>query len=336
MVESEYVSDSMYFQDVRPNALMTNFTLTTPVAFIIYNRPEVTSRVFRAIREARPTRLLIVADGPGADRPDDQKRCAEVRRIVEIVDWPCDVMSNCSDINLGCVTRVSTGITWIFDQVEEAIILEDDCLPAPSFFRYCQELLTRYRHDERVAMIRGDNWPAPAFEQEESYRFSHYPGIWGWASWRRVWKNYDVNISGWSGDLRISWLRSILGTYIMAWYWQRIFDRIKCPTTRSTWDYQLILCCWEQGQYSIIPSVNLISNIGGGEAATHTTEMDNLRLCRPLSTITFPLRHPEIVSRNLDVEIRGDLVLARCEWWLRKVCARFLGKKLVGGYGRTF
>lgn len=313
---------------------MKSYSHTAPVALLVFNRPDTTSRVFAAIREARPPCLLIVADGPRTNHPDDQFLCADVRRIVECVDWPCNVMKNYSEKNLGCVIRLATGITWVFEQVEEAIILEDDCLPDLSFFRYCQELLQMYRHDERIAMIRGDNWPGPASEQKASYRFSHYPSIWGWASWRRVWKNYDVDLTAWSGDLRISWLKSILGTYVMAWYWQRIFDRTKRLSDRTTWDYQFIFSCWQQSKFSIVPETNLVSNIGGGDVATHTTVKDDPRLCRHLAPMTFPLRHPEIVSRNLDDEIRGDFVLARCEWLVRKASARFMRSIMVDGYGR--
>jgi len=313
---------------------MSVFTLTTPVALFVFNRPETTAKVFAAIRKARPAQLLIIADGPRRDHAGDGTLCAESRIIVERVDWPCNVIKNYSEKNLGCVTRLATGITWVFDQVEEAIILEDDCLPDISFFRYCQELLQMYRFDERIAMIRGDNWPDPDSDQKASYRFSHYPSIWGWASWRRVWQNYDVELTAWSGNLRISWLRSILGTYVMAWYWQRIFDSAKRQADRITWDYQFVFSCWRQRQFSIVPTANLVSNIGGGDAATHTTLINDSRLCRNLTTMAFPLRHPKIVSRNLDYEIRGDFLLARCEWWVRKTSARFMRSLIIDGYGR--
>ncbi len=314
---------------------MSAFILTTPVALIVFNRPETTARIFAAVREARPNYLLIVADGPRTDRPDDAALCAEVRRIVEQIDWPCEVLKNYSDINLGCSVRPATGITWVFEQVNEAIILEDDCLPEPSFFRYCQELLEMYRHDERIAVIRGDNWPASVRGVEASYRFSHYPSTWGWASWHRVWKNYDINLSAWSGESQISWLKSILGTYVMAWYWQRIFDRTRRLTDRSWWDYQFVFSCWLQGQFSIVPTNNLVSNIGGGYSATHTTVKDDPRLDRQLTQMTFPLHHPGEVRRDLNDEITGDVTLARYEWWLRKTTARFMKRVMVDDYGKT-
>ncbi len=313
----------------------SNFNLDTPIALLVFNRPETTAKVFAAIRAARPKQLFLVADGPRLDHADDNALCVEVRHIVEQIDWPCEVLKNYSDKNLGCSVRPATGITWVFEQVNEAIILEDDCLPEPSFFRYCQELLQMYRDDERIAVIRGDNWPATAGGQEASYRFSHYPSTWGWATWRRVWINYDIKLSAWSGEPRIPWLKSILGTYTMAWYWQRIFDRTIRLTDCSWWDYQFVFSCWLRGQLSIVPMDNLVSNIGGGFSATHTTVKDDPRLGRQLTPMTFPLHHPETVRRDLNNEISGDITLARCEWWLRKNSARFMGKVMADDYGRT-
>ena len=173
---------------------MLNFQLSTPVAFIIFNRPDTTARVFAEIAKARPPKLLVVGDGPRANRDGEADRVAEARAIIKNVDWPCEVLTNFSTPNLGCKKRVSSGIDWIFEQVEEAIILEDDCLPDPSFFQFCEEMLARYRHDDRIAMISGDNFLFGQVPVPESYYFSRYCHIWGWASWRRAWKDYDVNI----------------------------------------------------------------------------------------------------------------------------------------------
>ena len=131
--------------------------MRTPVAFLIFNRPDATRRVFESIRDAKPPLLLVVADGPRPDRPDDSRACAEARSLIDRVDWNCEVRTNYSDVNLGCGKRVSSGIDWVFQQVEEAIILEDDCVPDPTFFRFCEELLEKYRHDERISEIGGVN-----------------------------------------------------------------------------------------------------------------------------------------------------------------------------------
>jgi hypothetical protein len=155
-----------------------DFQLKTPVAFLVFNRPESTIKVFEEIRRARPPRLLVAADGTRADRPGEAEKCAAVRAIIDTVDWPCEVLKNYSDVNLGCKVRVSSGLDWVFEQVEEAIILEDDCLPHPTFFRFCEELLERYRYDERVGIISGDNFLFGVRRTQDSYYFSRYAHIW--------------------------------------------------------------------------------------------------------------------------------------------------------------
>lgn len=156
---------------------MIDWRLTTPVAFLVFNRPDTTIRVFEEIRRARPPKLLVVADGARADRPGEAEKCAQVRAIVEQVDWECGVLKNYADDNMGCKRRISSGLDWVFANVEEAIILEDDCLPHPSFFRFCEELLRRYRDDERVMMISGDNFQFGKKRTDYSYYFSKYPHI---------------------------------------------------------------------------------------------------------------------------------------------------------------
>jgi hypothetical protein len=136
---------------------MTKFQLKTPVALIIFKRPDTTERVFETIRQAKPPKLLVVADGPRTDQPGEAEKCAATRAIIDRVDWDCEVLKNYSDSNLGCGLRPATGISWVFEQVEEAIVLEDDCVPHPTFFRFCEELLEYYRHDERIMSISGIN-----------------------------------------------------------------------------------------------------------------------------------------------------------------------------------
>ena len=176
---------------------MTNWKLETPVAFLVFNRPHTTDKVFSEIAAANPRKLLIVADGPRPDQPGEAERCVAVRAIVDRVDWDCEVLTNYSDINLGCKARISSGLDWVFDTVEEAIVLEDDCLPHPSFFRFCEELLVKYRDDERIAQIGGVNFQSGRRRTNYSYYFSRYAHIWGWATWRRAWRHYDVALKAW-------------------------------------------------------------------------------------------------------------------------------------------
>jgi hypothetical protein len=275
---------------------MSEFKLTTPVAFIIFNRPDTTERVFAEIAKARPTKLLVVADGPRENRTGEAEACAATRAVVNRVDWDCEVLTNYADCNLGCKRRVSSGIDWVFENVEEAIILEDDCLPDPTFFRFCQEMLERYRGDERVAMISGDNFLFEKKAIPESYYFSRYLHIWGWASWRRAWKDYDVEIAAWPAIRNSGLIENLFHSRGERDYWLKAFDGVFNGRI-DTWDYQWVLSCWLQSRLAIMPEVNLISNIGFGPAATHTT---GASVCADMATraIVFPLRHPQHVYPN--------------------------------------
>ena len=167
--------------------------LKTPVVFLIFRRPDLTARVFEAIRQAQPAKLLIVADG---DRNEEEAiLCQQARAVTEQIDWDCEVLTNFSDTNLGCKRRVSSGLDWAFSQVEEAIILEDDCLPHPDFFHFCSELLTHYKDDTRIWNICGHNFQDAQWRGDGSYYFSRYADPWGWATWQRAWKHYDKDLS---------------------------------------------------------------------------------------------------------------------------------------------
>jgi hypothetical protein len=283
---------------------MGDWALRSPVVFLIFNRPDTTAKVFEAIRKARPQKLLIVADGPRQDRPGEVEKCDATRKIVERIDWDCEALRNYSTTNLGCRTRVASGLDWVFEQVEEAIILEDDCLPHPTFFRYCDELLERYRTDQRVASIRGDNWPGGALD-DYSYRFTIYPSIWGWATWRRVWRNYDVDMKEWPSHRSAPWLRDWIGTGSATKEWQTYFDKTY-RKENNTWDFQFVFAAWCQSQYSIVPAVNLISNIGVGLESTHVMRDDNPRLNRPAEEIAFPLKHPSAIVRYRELDAIGE------------------------------
>jgi len=280
---------------------MPDFQLTTPVAFIIFNRPHTTERVFAEIASARPPKLLVIADGPRENKTGEAATCATTRAIIDRVDWDCEVLTNFSECNLGCKKRVSSGIDWVFEQVEEAIILEDDCLPDPTFFRYCQELLDRYRHDQRVGLISGDNFQFGRTRNNDSYYFSKYVHIWGWATWRDRWvKSYDVSMSTWPRIRDEGWLADMVGNPRETHYWYKIFERLYNGEIDS-WAYQWTFANWLEGRVSIMPSCNLISNIGFDADATHTTgasELENLAR----QPMTFPLKHPIGVVKNTQAD----------------------------------
>jgi hypothetical protein len=275
--------------------------MKTPVAFIIFNRPDTTARVFEAIRQAKPPLLLVIADGARTSKVGETEKCAATRAIIDGVDWECEVRTNYSDMNLGCKRRVSSGINWVFEQVEEAIILEDDCLPHPTFFDYCDELLEKYRDDTRIMSISGDNFQFGRKRTSDSYYFSRYNHIWGWATWRRAWRHYDVNMKLWHTIRDGGWLNDILDNHSVMKVWQKNFQSVYDGKV-DTWDYQWIFACWTQSGLTILPNVNLISNIGFGSEATHTKNSDSKFANLPIEDIFFPLKHPEFIIQNTNAD----------------------------------
>lgn len=276
--------------------------LKTPVALIIFKRPDTTRRVFEAIRQARPTKLFVIADGPRADRPDEAEKCAASRAIIEQVDWHCEVLKNYSETNLGCGSRPATGITWVFEQVEEAIVLEDDCLPHPTFFRFCEELLEKYREDTRIMHISGNNFQFGRSRSNYSYYFSRYPHIWGWATWRRAWEKYDFEMKLLPEFIQRNWLDDILKDERYVQYWKQILKENYQLSKKSTWDYQWTFNCWTQSGLSILPKINLVSNIGFGLDATHTKKQNNKLANMPLEAIEFPLNHPPFIIQDVKAD----------------------------------
>ena len=283
--------------------------LDTPVAFIIFRRPEVTEKVFEAIRQAKPNKLLVIADGARPDKPGETEQCAATRAIIDRVDWDCEVLKNYSDVNLGCGIRPATGINWVFEQVEEAIILEDDCLPHPSFFQFCQELLKRYRHDERVMLIGGTNYFNEWKSNAQSYHFSCFSGSWGWASWRRAWNFYDYEMKLWNEAVETQFLRAYFSEQSHYLYWQDLFQKAYENDNRTFWDYQWLFARLVQNGLGVIPSVNLISNLGFGSDATHTFDKADSLSNLKISELSFPLTHPKIMIRDLELD---NLIQERC------------------------
>jgi len=280
---------------------MQEFKLTTPVALFIFNRPATTRPVFETIRRMQPQRLLIVADGPRSDHPDDGKRCEDARRIVEQIDWDCEVLRNYADKNLGCRRRVSSGLDWVFENVEEAIILEDDCLPSRSFFRFCQELLGRYRYNSMIMHIAGTNSHFGRKFGEASYFFSRYNLVWGWATWRRAWRHYDVDMKSFPAFKKSRALDSILYTQKERKSRMDVYARVY-ENRIDTWDYQWHYATRINNGLAIHPNVNLIQNIGFGEDATHT-KVDSRKVSENLAReISFPLLHPDFILANREAD----------------------------------
>lgn len=279
---------------------MSKFKLTTPVAFVIFNRRDTAIKVFEQIRLAKPPKLLVIADGPRADKLGEAEKCQQCRDIIKNVDWDCEVLTNYSDVNLGCRERPASGFDWVFSNVEEAIILEDDCVPHPTFFRFCQEMLEKYRDDDRILSIGGTNLQKGWKRNEDSYYFSRFTCSWGWASWRRAWNLFDINIKLWPQVRDEGLLHDIFIKPKYISFWERTFQSVYDKKMNSCWDYQWCFASFIQNGLHIIPNMNLISNIGFGKDATHTFEGIYSNIER--ASIKFPLNHPSFIICNMQAD----------------------------------
>jgi len=276
-------------------------SFNTPIIFIVYKRLETTKKVFDQIKAIRPSKLYLVADGPKT--PQEETLTSSVRSYLEEhIDWECNITKIYSHTNLGCAKRVQTGLDYVFENEEMAIILEDDTLPDPSFFNFCEELLERYKDDQRVAHISGCNLHTNAVNFKESYCFSSIVNIWGWATWKRAWNNYDINMPSWENEDKESFIshwcpdrKSHVGI-------RKMFD-LHCNNEDPwTWDYQWVYSCWKNKSYSIIPQKNLVTNIGIGPDASNTKSNKQVRMYpKVLQSISPKLTHPEI-KRNKSFE----------------------------------
>lgn len=305
-----------------------DFRLDTAVLLIGFNRLGPLRQVFEAVRQARPPRLYFAADGPR--REEERARCEEVRALVEQVDWPCEVRTRFNEKNLGLRKGVSSAIAWFFEHEAEGIVLEDDTLPVPSFFRYAQDLLARYREDERIWVIMGNNlmeeWPVPT---DGDYWFSAhgYGAPWGWASWRRVWKHYDVDMGQWPA-LRES---PLLPGFFLDKHEEHdvriMFERVHAGIMNS-WSYQLDITRIANHGLNILPATNLIDNIGFGDDGTHTTSLADPRNKRTARDIGFPLRHPRFIMPDAarDLSYFKRYIGTTATYRLKQRVKRMLGR----------
>ncbi len=243
-----------------------------PVLLIAWRRPHTPRQVINAIPPVAPTRMFVACDGPNPNRPGEAKKVAATRDVIEQeIDWPCQIERLYSDVNQGCRLGVSRAITWFFEHVEEGIILEDDCVPHSDFFTYCTTLLERYRHDTRVWCIGGTNFQNGQWRGDGSYYFSRYNHCWGWASWRRCWQHYDIDLNEWPAFRASNFLMTVFEDPVERQYWSGIWQRLLDRGEPDTWDYQWTFTCLANGGLTALPNRNLVSNVGFGDDATHTT-----------------------------------------------------------------
>jgi hypothetical protein len=275
--------------------------LQTPILFIIFNRPDTTRTVFEAIRKAKPAKLYVAADGARANKAGEAQLCEETRAIINSVDWPCEVKKLYRDTNLGCGKGVSGAISWLFEQEETGIILEDDVLPDPSFFNYCSELLHIYSDNQSIMHINGCNFQQGVQRGNGSYYFSAFPHVWGWATWRRAWKMYDFNLSDMNYFYNLNKLRYYFKDKKAIDSWHAIFFKMNRKFI-DTWDYQWNYAIWNNKGRVITPNVNMIKNIGFGENATHTLDA-NSRFSG-LDTLSIgPLVYPSTTAIDEDADL---------------------------------
>lgn len=296
--------------------------LNTAVLFLVFNRLETTKQVFDSIKKARPPRLYIAADGARDFIDGELQRVRLVRDyVISNIDWKCEVKTFFREQNVGCRIAVSGAIDWFFKNEEMGIILEDDCLPSQSFFNFCEQLLLRFKDDMRIWHIAGANFQNGISRGSGSYYFSKYSHIWGWASWSNRWKEYDVEMKSYKDFIHDDGM-NIFSQRDKEWkYWQRIFQDVSRGRI-DTWDYQWLYTVWMNNGLSILPNLNLISNIGFGPEATHTMDMDSQLSRIPRQEFSSPLLHPTFVLRSFD----ADRYTARRFYTNRNLVERFFNR----------
>lgn len=298
----------------------------TPVLFIIFNRPDTTQQTFDVIRRIKPRHLFIAADGPRSDRPADIERCRATRLVIgQMIDWPCELRTLFRDQNRGCGRGPAEAINWFFEQVEEGIVLEDDCLPDPSFFSYCHELLERYRHDEQVYMITGTNALKKWGTGKNGYFFSYLAHSLGWASWRRAWRTFDYDMQKWNTSAGKEKVRSTLLNSRYFNHYKTEFARYQATKPDDVWDFQWLFARWVNGGKTVVPSVNLIKNIGFNADATHSFYENDLLANLPLHSIKFPLQAPtQHINRLFDWYVFERFISQQRRTVLKKIVLKLI------------
>ncbi len=274
---------------------------TTPVVLCVFNRPETTQEVFEVVAKVRPKKLYILADGPRKNNANDVVKCQEVRAIFDQINWDCDLTKIYAEENVGIRNNIPNGLNQVFKREEQAIILEDDIIPDLSFFNYCEELLDRYKNDDRIAMISGYNDQLGISRTECSYFFSRHTHIWGWATWRRAWKFYDVDAKIWKNINQNKYLDSVTIDKDERKHWQRSIGNV-LSNKHPGWDAQWTVAVWSQNMLAILPNKNLIKNIGFGQDATHNHTSNTMNSFTESSAMQFPMQHPEIILPNTEAD----------------------------------
>jgi hypothetical protein len=291
---------------------MIDQSFNTPVVFIIFNRPESTLKVFEQISRIKPSNLFVIADGPRPNKINDINDCELTRKVIDNVDWPCNIYKNYSDINLGCGKRVTSGLDWVFENVESAIILEDDCLPHNDFFIFCETLLKKYENNDNIFSICGSNFLKGKYVNHSSYYYSSHFHVWGWATWKRAWKLNDFEASGMSIDNLKYKLNTKFKTKAELKFYKKMFFDMKNKNV-DTWDYQWFFTHIYFDGLTIIPNYNLISNIGPNGAHFKNDNL-NPRINLPTHSI-LPIKYPNSIT----IDIKADYLLYQLNFKTSKI-----------------
>lgn len=287
---------------------------TTPVLCLAFNRPDLFANAVEAVRAAGPRDLFVSIDGPRPGNSDDERLCAEVRQLAEKLDWQGTVRIKAEEQNLGLGPGVSSAITWALGEHPEVIVLEDDLVPDPSFFAYCDELLDRYRDDERVMHICGTNWGTPRERfAGSSYAFTNFAPTLGWATWRRAWDLYDFKLESWP-QVKASGVGEGFGVPPR---FRRLLHRDwdLVHAGGGNWDYQWHYTVMRHHGLAAIPECNLIRHLGARPDATNFQGEDRFLDLLPLESLGFPLRHPAEVAPNARVEATFDRTYWQKRGW---------------------
>lgn len=274
---------------------MSEFRLTTPVVMIIFKKLDTTKRVFEKVRAAAPNKLYVISDAPRKYVEGEDEKVQEVRKYIDShIDWDCEVIRDYAEQNMGCGKRIASGLDRVFQNEEQAIILEDDCVPHDTFFRYCQEMLEHYKDDNRVLMIGGNNPVEQLYDTKEDYIFSRVPFMWGWATWKRSWNLYDYKLSTWPQNRKNPLIAQAIPNKRARCFYTTEFEVLHQGKYDDVWDYQFMYVGIMNNMFGILPSKSHVENVGFVEDATHTYDMPDW-INRNVTPVNFPIKYREDV-----------------------------------------
>lgn len=274
-----------------------------PVLFIAFNRPDTAVKSFSAIRAYQPHILYIAIDGPRTDHPDDRILCQQTQtKIMNLIDWECKVKTLFREINAGCGRGVSEAVSWMFQSEEMGVIIEDDCQASVDFFKFCEEILPRYRQDERIAQVNGFDLSYSS-ATTNTYFFTSYPSCWGWATWKRAWENLNFTMQNWKSDRKKIFKRFPFAEACIHYLlWSRLYRNIQKQKKLNIWDFQWSIYVFLQNKLCINPFANLVVNTGFGINSTNCSDPHSPLSQAAWGKLDFPLQHPAEVALHTQEE----------------------------------